>query len=87
MIAGQDAETARVDRHRGMEAELGAEIGDGPRAVETGILLKEPSRGRRPFDREPFHDFVVVRTEIGVARQRFQTLRRCLLEHDDRVVV
>ena len=37
VIARQDAEAARVDRQRLVQAELGGEVRDGPRAEDAGV--------------------------------------------------
>src|SRR3989442_11142489 len=46
LVAGEDAETPGVDRHRGMQPELGAEIRDRP-VDELGIRGGEPGAGGR----------------------------------------
>ena len=51
VIAGQDAEAARVDRQRLVQPELGREVGDRPRPQHAGVALAPGVARRRGIPR------------------------------------
>ncbi len=69
VVAGEDAQTARVDAHRLVEAVFGAEVGD--RAPErVGVTTLEPVVGAvRHVLVELGEDVVVLGEELGVIEQ------------------
>ena len=69
VVAGQDAETAGVDRHRAVQPEFGAEVRDRPR-VELGVVPGEPGVLARSLVRHPHHHLVVAAQEIRLAGAR-----------------
>jgi hypothetical protein len=66
VIAGEDTQTTRIDRHRVVEPELGAEVGDGP-VEELAVVLREPRVAASVLALELFHHTVVDRDEFRVA--------------------
>jgi hypothetical protein len=85
MVAGQDAEAARIDRHRLVDAELGREVGD----AEVGllrVLLGEPRRGGHVRLERLLHA-VQVGQEPVVGRQFLEPRLRGRGEEADRAVV
>ncbi len=85
MIARQYAEAARVDGHRRVQPEFGAEIGNGA-ILEVGIVAVEPGVGGGESVRHPRHDLVVLAQEITVARARGDPGGIDLAEKVERVV-
>ena len=71
MVAGQDAEAARIDRQRLVQAEFGREVRDRPRAEDAGM----PAAPRVARAEILLHAPVGV-VDAAVQRQ----LRRALLE-------
>ena len=85
VVAGQDAETARVDPERLVEAVFGAEVGD--RAAElVGVAALEPMAGAvGHVCVELGQDVVVLGQELGVVEQA-RPLGRAA-DHGDRVAI
>ena len=67
LVPGQDAETAGVDGNGGVQAKLGAEVGDGPRDG-LGVRRGEPGAGGRGVPCRGGDDGVVQAQERGVGR-------------------
>ena len=75
VIAGQDAEAARIDRQRFVDAELGGEVGDRPRPEHAGVP-RAPGVARAQ---------VLLKAAVGVVDAAVQRqLRGPLLELVDR---
>ena len=85
VIAGQDAEAARVDRQRLVQPELGREVGDRPRPQHAGVALA-PGVARP----EVFLEAAVGVVDAAVQRQLRGALvdgrDRQLLQQRDRIV-
>ncbi len=86
VIAGQDAEPARVDRERLMKAELGGEIRDRPRAEHAG-MLRSPRVLRLQVLLHPSVGVVDAPVQRQLRGASFQLCDRHLLEQDDRIVI
>jgi hypothetical protein len=87
VVAGEDAQAARVDLQALVPAELGAEIGEGTAAV-AGVLPLEPGRLRRlDVGVELGDERVVVAGELLVLFQRLPAVGVQVDQHVDRVAV
>src|ERR1019366_7656729 len=85
MVAREDAEAAGVDRHRVVNAELGAEVGDRT-VAKLWISSREPCEIRRPLGLEPSHDRVVQREEARVGTALLQPLCPHFVEDAEGIV-
>ena len=84
VVAGQDAEAARVDPERLVDPELHREVGD--RAGERGALLRVPARAAAVVV-EGLDDVAVELDELRVGEQPHPLLRLDVDQQLDRVVV
>ena len=66
VVAGEHTEAAGVDRHRVVEAELGAEVGHRP-AIQVGIVPGKPGIAVIRLVLHPLHDVVVTPQKVAVA--------------------
>ena len=87
VVAGEHAQAARVDRHRFVQAELGGEIGDRPRAEDAGFAGTPGVARVVQVFLEPAMGLVDARVEHHLGRPLGELLGRHLGEHDDRIVV
>src|SRR5215218_5028802 len=85
VVTGKHAETTRVDRHRVVEPELGAEVGDRP-AIEMGIVLCEPGVAVVGLVLHPLDDCVIAEQKVTVAGARCEACRLDPAEQLQRVV-
>jgi hypothetical protein len=83
VVAGQDAQAARVDRQRLVQPELGREVRDRP--PEAGVHVLHPGVSRFQIVVEAAQGQVVGGDEAGVAGGGFQVLRLC--QQPDRIVL
>ncbi len=74
VVAGKHTETTRVDRHRVVEAELGAEVGHGA-AIEVGIVPGKPGIAVICLVLHALHDRVVTQQKVTVAGAGGQACR------------
>ncbi len=85
MVTGEHAQAARVDRHRIVHAELGAEVRDR-------LAAKLRKRAGIPrvlvgaLGREPLQRTIIAGAEGRVAREGDETIGVDLLQQRDRVV-
>ena len=85
VIAREDAEAARVDRQRLVQAELGGEVRDGPRPEHARMAHAPRLRGREVLLHAPVR-VVDPAVQAQLRDPRFQPLGREPLQQGDRVV-
>jgi hypothetical protein len=85
MVPGQHAQTARIDGHGCVQAELGTEVGDRA-AVEVRIVSRKPGIAVIGLLRHAFHDVVIAAQELTVARAGRDARRVHAAEQLERVV-
>src|SRR5918999_5362838 len=69
MVAREDAEAARVDRHRVVQPEFGAEVRYRA-AIQLGIVPGEPGIAMVGLMLHALHDVVVATQKVAVAGAR-----------------
>ena len=84
MVAGENAETARVEGKLLVDAELGTQIGDRARQ-RPGVITAVPGVVRVEVVVQTVDGFVVQLGEAGVRGERFPGGRLDYLEERDRV--
>ena len=85
VIAGQDAEAARVDRQRLVQAEFGREVRDRPGAEDAGMPAA-PRVARAEILLHAPVGVVDAAVQCQLRRALLQVLDRHLFEQGDRVV-